>query len=80
VEIRIERNCLTAPGALIRLASRLRQILLDTFIAHLLASFRGKRSREIHRQIQLLLNRSSASACREEGSVFGVDFLSLADF
>jgi hypothetical protein len=75
MESRIERDCLiVCPQSPFRLVAWLRQIVLDTLIAPLLASSRGKRLREIHRQVQLLLNRSRAFACREEGSVFGVDF------
>jgi hypothetical protein len=52
MESRIERDCLIArPKSLFRIPARVRQILLDTLVAPLLASFRGKRRREIHRQI-----------------------------
>ena len=61
------------------LAGRLCQILLDTLVAHLLASSRGKRPREIHRQ-NSFSGTGNVSVRAGGRSLFGGGFLSLAEF
>jgi hypothetical protein len=56
-----------------------RQILLDTLVAHLLASSRGKRLREIHRQ-NSFSETGKVIVRAGSGSLFGGGFLSLAEF